>query len=344
MNMLYVTTRNSTEVYTAQRALMESRGADGGMYLPFHSPVFAPEDIAGLETTSFNQCVANLLNRLFGTKLTAWDIDFCVGRYPVRLVELGHRIVMGESWHNPKWNYDRMARRLAGLLLREDAAVTDGWTEIAVRIAVLFGIYGEMLRSDNIQPGELVDVSVVSGEFSAPMSAWYARSWGLPVGNIICCCNENSEIWNLICHGQLRTDSVSVSTSTPDADVILPAQLERLIYACGGSEEVMRYLDVCRRGGMYVPSDWVLPKLRDGLFVSVISSHRIESTIPAVYATHRYLLSPYSALAYAGLLDYRAKKGQLRHSVVLAERSPVCDAKVVCGTMGISEEQMKEML
>lgn len=344
MNVLYVTTRNNTEVYTAQRALMESRGPDGGAYLPFHSPRFTPEEIAGLEELPFNQCAADLLNRMFGTKLTGWDIDFCVGRYPVRLVELGHRIVMGESWHNPEWNYDRMARRLAGLLRKEETAAADGWVEIAVRICVLFGIYGEMLRSGRIRAGEPVDISVVSGEFSGPMSAWYARAWGLPVGNIICCCNENSEIWNLICHGQLRTDSVSVATSTPEADVTLPAQLERLIHACGGSEEVLRYLDACRRGGMYVPSDWVLPKLREGLFVSVISSHRIERTIPGVYATHRCLLSPYSALAYAGLLDYRAKKGRLRHSVVLAERSPVCDAKAVCGAMGISQEQLKEML
>lgn len=118
------------------------------------------------------------------------------------------------------------------------------------------------------------DISVVCGNFDLPMSAWYARAWGLPIGNIICCCNENGNLWNLIHHGQFRTDMVSTPTGTPEADVTLPAGLERLIYACGGLAEVDIYLDACRRGGMYCPRDSVLSRLGEGLDVSVVSSRR----------------------------------------------------------------------
>ena len=45
--MLYVTTRNDQEVYTAQRALREGRGPDGGFYVPFRDPVFPEEDTQG---------------------------------------------------------------------------------------------------------------------------------------------------------------------------------------------------------------------------------------------------------------------------------------------------------
>ena len=61
-----------------------------------------------------------------------------------------------------------------------------------------------------------MDISVVCGNFDLPMSAWYARAWGLPIGNIICCCNENGNLWNLIHHGQFRQDPVSVRTGTPE--------------------------------------------------------------------------------------------------------------------------------
>ena len=340
--MLYVTTRNNRDAFTAQRALRENRGPDGGLYVSFRAPHLSLADIHALAEKPFNQCVAEVLNLLFNTRLTSWDVDFCVGRYPVRLETLRHRIIMAESWHNPDWNYARMVRSLVRHLRGDNGTAVPGdWAEIGIRIAVLFGVFGELMREGIVSADNTVDISVVSGDFSAPMSAWYARQWGLPIGNIVCCCNENNNLWDLICHGQLRTDSLSIPTSTPEADVSLPVDLERLIYACGGITEVYRYLDCCRRGGMYCPNDAVLAKLRDGLFVSVASSQRIETTIPSVYRTHSYLLSPYSALAYAGLLDYRTKAGESRHAIVLAEKSPVCDAETVAKALGITTDELK---
>lgn len=333
--MLYVTTRNNRDAFTAQRALRENRCPDGGMYLPFRTPRFSPEEIDALAQKTFGQCVAEILNMLFKTKLTSWDVDFCAGRYPVRLETLRHRIILAESWHNPEWNYEHMVKNLAAHLSKE--GVPSNWSKIAVRIAVLFGIFGELRRSGI----ESADISVVSGDFSAPMSAWYARQWGLPIGNIVCCCNENNNLWDLICHGQMRTDVLSIPTMIPEADITLPDDLERLIYECGGISEVERYLDVCRRGATYCPADAILIRLRKGMFVSVVSSQRMETTIPSVYRTHSYLMSPYTALAYAGLLDYRAKTGETRHAIVLADKSPICDAETVAKTLGISAEELK---
>lgn len=339
--MLYITTRNNRDAYTAQRVLRENRGPDGGMYLPFRPPSFSQAELDALGEKSFNQCVAELLNRMFNTKLTGWDVEFCTGRYPVRLESLRNRIIMAEAWHNLDWNFDRMVKDLVSHIRGGAGELPGDWARIAVRIAVLFGIFGELKRAGIDQP---VDISVVSGDFSAPISAWYARQWGLPIGNLVCCCNENNSLWDLIHHGQLRTDAVSVPTATPEADITVPDDLERLIYECGGALEVQRYLDACRRGGLYCPNDAVLAKLRKGLYVSVVSGQRMKTTIPSVYRTHSYLLSPYSALAYAGLLDYRAKTGETRSCLVLAEKSPVCDAESVAGMLGISVEELKKQI
>ncbi len=80
--MLYVTTRNNRDAYTAQRVLRENRGPDGGLYVPFREPVFSREEIDALKEKSFHQCVAEVLNRLFITKLTRWDVEFCVRQHP----------------------------------------------------------------------------------------------------------------------------------------------------------------------------------------------------------------------------------------------------------------------
>ena len=108
-----MTTRNNRDAYTAQRVLRENRGPDGGLYVPFREPVFSREEIDALKEKSFHQCVAEVLNRLFNTKLTRWDVEFCVGRYPVRLVNLPQRIIAGECWHNPEWTLDHLVHILA---------------------------------------------------------------------------------------------------------------------------------------------------------------------------------------------------------------------------------------
>lgn len=335
--MLYITTRSRRDAYTAQRALRESRGPDGGMYLPFRGPSYSAEEWKELAAAPFGQRVAEILNRLFGCKLTCWDVDVCIGRNPVPLVSLGHRTLAAELWRNPGLSYDYMARELAEQLLDASDYQT-GWLAIALRVALLFGIFGQ-LNTD-----EPTDLSLISGDFSAPISAYYAKQWGLPIGKIICCCNENSGLWELLCHGQLRTDATNVHTAIPEADVALPEQLERLVFEAGGEGEVARYLEVCRRGGTYAPSDPVLTNMGKDFRVSVVSSSRIGQTISSVYRTHNYVLSPGAALSYAGLMDARAKPGLKKNALILAEKSPALDAGLTAASLKIPERELNDFL
>lgn len=335
--MLYVTTRNNLDVFTSAHALQQPYAGDGGCWKPFGPVRFSPEEIAAFGDISFNAVVALVLNKLFDKKLTAWDVDFCIGRYPVRLNPLANRVTVGEPWHNPQWQFSSMSQRLIALIGGEKG---EGWADMAVRIAVLFGIYAQMMRSGSVKPGEAMDVAVLSGSFQEPMSAWYARRWGLPIGSIVCCCNENNGVWNLLCHGQMRTDEVSVSTCVPNADVVIPRELERLICECGGIAEMEDYLGCCETGRTYYPDEQTLQALRTGLYVSVVSSHRIAQTVKGVWDSHRYLLSAESALVYSGLQDYRAKKGQLRPAVVMTQASPRMDASFVAEALGVAPEQV----
>ena len=70
----------------------------------------------------------------------------------------------------------------------------------------------------------------------------------------------------------------------------------------------------------------------------------MEITIPNVYKTHNYVLSPASALAYSGLLDYRTKTGITRTSIVFCDKSPVCDGVIVAEAMEIPVEELKNRI
>ena len=344
--MLYVSTRNNTDAYTAQRVLRDLRCSEGGLFVPFRLPRLTREEILSLGEKSFNQCAAEMLNLLFNTHLTGYDLDFALGRYWTRMEQLGRKVIAAECWHNADRRFDRMVRDLTDLIrVQSPLAVGEGdWACVGVRMAVLFGLFGELIRSGIASIENVVDVAVCGGDFSAPMSAWYARGMGLPIGNIVCCCNENGNLWNFICHGQLRTDAVAVSTPVPEADVAVSVGLERLIFAAGGYREVARYVDALRRGATYYVEDALLRQLRKGIYVTVSSTERILQTIPNAYATHEYVFGPGGAMVYAGLQDYRARTGESRTALILMENSPALDGELTARALGITQKELEAKL
>lgn len=344
--MLYVTTRNKDEVFTAHRVLTGNRGPDGGLFVPYRLPVFSEQEILSLADRNFNANVAQIINLFFSSRLVSQDLDLALGRRCVRLQQLGQRIIMGECWHNTDWTFDRLVADLTALLVKDSEAPAKpkGWAGTGIRIAVLFGMFGELIREGIAAFDRKVDVSLVSGDFEGPMAAWYARAMGLPIGNIICCCNENAALWDFICHGQLRTDGAAVPTMVPEADVQVPQGLERLIGLYGGQEEVDRYVGAVHEGSTYYLEDAMLHRLRQGIYVTVSSEKRILQTIPAAFATHRYVLCPAAALAYSGLQDYRARTGEMPNALILTEQSPGLHAARIASAIGIPESALPQYL
>lgn len=318
--MEYVTTRDPREHYTAQQALTQDRGADGGLFLPLHFPRYGKQELNALAQLPFTARIAQVLNTLCDAELTQWDVDFCVNRNPIRLVELPQKILLTQCWHNQEGTLDFMVRALAGRMRRDGEPIATDWAQVAVRLAILTALFAD----DRLPGGRNVDVAAVCGDFLEPVSAWYGRQMGLPIGDIVICCNENAGLWELFYRGQLRTDSLSRETATPEGDGNLPSGLERLIFAVGGKQEVYRYLQAQFLGRTYYPEEAVLPALVQGFAVSVVGKHRMEGAVRSVYACGT-LLGPYDGLCHAGLLDYRAKAGHNSLALILSTRCPELD-------------------
>lgn len=333
--MLYVTTRSERDVFTAQKALRENRGPDGGFYVPFRMPKFSGETLDAMAKAPFHQRIAEVLNCLFQTRLTVWDVEFAVGRNAIQLHSLGSRIRVGECWHNPDGSYARLGRNLGMLLTGMDGPFGN-WMQIAIGVAVLGSLSLDIWRSGVT----CVDLAVASGDFLLPVSGWYAREWGFPIGRIVICCQEQQNLWDLLSHGRMRTDSLGASAES----IPVPPDLERLLYACGGRGEVAQFLDASRKGCVYCPGDGTLRNLRQGLAAGVVSCQRIRQTIPAVYRTHGYLMSGNTALAYAGVLDYRARTGETGTALILAENSPVLESGQIAPLVGLTEQEIKDSL
>ena len=326
--MLYVTTRNKYDTYTAFKANQSDRGPDGGLFLPFRMPELTKEDIESLKQQSFSQRIATILNSFFGTQLTAWDVELYGGKNPVKMVPMGHRILVAEMWRNHDQNYARFVGRLASRICDDEdpARKPTSWIGIAVRIAMLFGIFADLPAMQ--MP---VDIVVATDDFSAPMAAWHAREMGLPIGNIICS-HDHPAVWNLLHQGEVR------------ADENVPENMERLIAATLGVDENLRFCEIREKGRIYATRTGMLEPLRKGMYATVCSQDRINATIPSVYRMAGYVMGPQTALAYSGLQDYRARTGETRFALLLADKSPVADIKMVSECMEMSEYRLREII
>ena len=343
--MLYATTRSKHDVVTAYKAAHTDCYPDGGLFVPFRMPGYSKEQLEALVLIPPAQIAAEVLNIFFACNLTAWDVELALGNKPVKASALGRRLYVAELWRSSGSDVNLAVQRISDRIRGGQKGQTPtNWMHIAVRIALLFASYGCLVSAGQLRVHRLFDVAVTTGDFAMPMAAWYARQMGLPIGNIVCGCNSNGSFWDLLNRGEFSTGDVLAHTATPEADIVVPRNLERLISVTLGVEEVSRYLLCCSRGRMYTLSEEALKKLEQGMFAAVISDSRMASVIPGVFRTRAYVLGPYAALAYGSLQDYRAMTGQTRPAVLLDERSPLRDSLLVTQLLQIENHKLPELI
>jgi hypothetical protein len=309
-------------------------------------PRFSPVELRNMTKKGFSDNVAEIINLLFGSRLDSWSVEFAIGRYPVKFVNVGNRTLVAETWHNPAWHFERLARGVEKAIRQSDqiCPVPTDWLLIGSRIAVLFGIFGELMEKRVVSSDAPVDVVVPTGNFSAPMACWYARQMGLPIANILSCCNENGAAWSLLHKGEMRTDAAIIKTATPLNDVAVPEGLERLIFSTLGLGQTIEFTECCRKGSnFYLDSDQ-LQNLRKGLYATVVSKGQMEAAISSLYGSSGYLADPYTALCVSGIGAYRSKSGESRPALVISEESPRYHLEMLAQTLGTTATEIKKVI
>lgn len=331
--MLYITTRDNRDAYTAHRALHENLAPDGGAYVPFRMPLLSNEEIAELVSESFGQTVAEILNRFFACGLSGWDVDFCIGRNPLKLVTMSHRIVVAELWHNLDGAYDHIVSSLFNRLCGTVSNSVTEWFTLAAHIAVLFGIYSEMCRNNTISVGDKIDITLRADEFSIPLAAVYARQMGLPLEVIIFTCENDGGLWDMIHLGEL----------SPSAATVNPIGYERLIHATLGNSGVASLHSAMLAKKTYRINEDMVTAFNRGLFCSVTGKNRGSQNVNSIYRSNSYIIDPVTALSIGGLQDYRAKTGESKLTLALSCTSPMNCVAQISDATGISQEKLSSL-
>ena len=318
--MLYVTTRDQRDAHTAYKTLISDTAQDGGCYIPFRTPILEAKDVDNLLSKGFSDIVTTILNRLFSANLTAWSLDFSVGRNCAKV------------WHNPEKRYSAMEKALFNLIGKEHQLPESAsqWAKIAIRFATLFGIYSQMLCSEVVKPEEEFDISVPADDFTAFMAAWYAKENGLPIRMILCGCDTESGVWDLIHRGEVSTSGVSET---------IVQGLERLVYGKWGREAALDFVTARNESKTFAITE-EMPKLSDSCFCSVVGSDRLNAVVNSVYRTDNCLIDKKTALSYAAMQDYRAKSGENRITLIFADADPTLSAQLIADATGLTWDGM----
>lgn len=332
--MLYTTTRDNKDAYTAHRTLVENSAPDGGAFVPFRMPKLTTDEIAELCTKNFAQAIAEILNRFFACKLTGWDVEFCIGRNSIRLSTMPHRIVIAELWHNPDGIYEHICNSLYHKLCNMNSGEPSEWFVIASHIAVLFGIYSEICGAGIVSQGDMIDLTVMADNLTVPIAAVYARQMGLPLGMIILTSENSNNLWDVIHLGEI---------SAPCNQELLTSY-ERLIYALLNlsSAETFRNAMLAKR--IYRIEEEQLPLFNKGLFCAVTGNNRSAQNINSIFRSNSYILDPATALSIGGLQDYRAKSGDSRLTLALSYMSPMNCIREISEATGMSQEKLTSIL
>ena len=305
--MLYVSTRSKVDSFTTHRALHSEAAPDGGCFMPMQLPVLTDVQLAELEQMNFSQAMALILNLFFGTKITGWDVDFAAGRQAVALAEIGHKVSVSENWHNPVGDFDYLVRRLYALVCDEKfpRQKPNFWFYTAAYIAVLFGNHGRLCRRDVYE----YDIAVQTMDLQQLLAIRCAQKMGLPIAKIVLGSLDGDGLWEFISYGDYQTGRKT-----------LPTGLEALLWLEFGVYEVQNYLQTSVKHGIYKLNPMALEKFRENIFVAVVGDGRAEDVAVGARRSAGYAMQTGTARAFGALQDYRAKYGENRNTLLLADR------------------------
>lgn len=203
------------------------------------------------------------------------------------------------------------------------------WGRLLPQIVYYFSAYCDFVNSGAIGLGDEIIFSVPTGNFGDILAGWYARQMGLPVRRFLCASNANNVLTDFISTGVYDRNRPFYTTISPSMDILISSNLERLLYACCGSDaQVAAYMRSLKETGRYEVSQDLREAIRADFAAGFCSDADTKAEIAGVWAEKGYLMDTHTAVGCRVLRNYRAASGDSTPAVVVSTASPYkfCDS------------------
>jgi len=217
-----------------------------------------------------------------------------------------------------------IAEELAQKGYRLSSANSINFGRLLPQIVYYFSSYLRLAAAGTISCGEKINFCVPTGNFGNILAGYYAKRMGLPVSKFICASNRNNVLTDFMRTGAYNAIRPFYKSMSCSIDILISSNLERLLFELNGrnaaaTETMMRGL---KEEGGYAIDDDMLKQLRGLYAADWCDETDTLGTISDVFAAHRYLLDPHTAVAQTVYGRYLDATGDQTHTVVLSTANP----------------------
>lgn len=242
------------------------------------------------------------------------------------------------------------AKKLLGDGKMLSSANSINWGRLLPQIVYYFHSYAKLVTAGTVRFGDEIDFCVPTGNFGDILACYYAKKAGLPVGRIICACNENNVVSDFLATGVYDKNREFVTTTSPAMDILVSSNLERLIYDALGrnSEAVSGLMKKLSKDGKYEIARGALEKIQKDFASGSSDQKEASDTIAEIFKKYNYLIDPHTAV---GVSVFEKVSDKARHTVCVSTASPFkfnkCVAESLFGNEipeGMGEDAISALL
>lgn len=183
--------------------------------------------------------------------------------------------------------------------------------------------YATLLKEGRIEEGELINVTVPTGNFGNILAAYYAKNMGIPIDKLICASNENKVLFDFFESGAYDRNRDFILTSSPSMDILISSNLERLIYHIAGddSKKTAELMSSLASAGKYEITEQMMDGLGD-FYGAYSTEDETFDKIKSLFEDTGYIIDTHTAVAANAYDSYVAESGDNKKTVIASTASP----------------------
>lgn len=190
--------------------------------------------------------------------------------------------------------------------------------------------YSMLVKNEQIGVGELINITVPTGNFGNILAACYAKLIGLPVDKLICASNKNKVLFDFFTTGTYDKKREFTVTSSPSMDILISSNLERLIYRIAGNDaaKTAAMMQALNGQGEYTITEEMKAALTD-FYGNYADEAETAAAIKNLYEKTGYVIDTHTAVAADVYKKYAADTQDTKPVVIASTASPFKFARSV---------------
>ena len=206
------------------------------------------------------------------------------------------------------------------------------WGRLAPQIVYYVSAYCDLVNEGELKYGDLLDVTVPTGNFGNILAAYIAKKMGLPLGKLVCASNRNDILTDFINDGVYDKRREFFTTVSPSMDILISSNLERLLWFTVGADKTRECMEKLNKEGIYTLDSEAMDIIRNDFAGFACSEDETKKTISELFAEYGYLCDTHTAVAAHAAKQYKTENSN--KMLVVSTASPYKFAPAVLSALG----------